>query len=106
MSNRAIRKIIIPTSGFTKIIFIPAAKNLGAISPATSIVSYAFIHPKVCPNIEAKLPQKDFIRIHRSFIVSFCSISSFTNEYVEINNHQIPISRTFKKDALIKLENE
>ncbi|MBN2663366.1 MAG: response regulator transcription factor [Bacteroidales bacterium] len=47
-------------------------------------------------NIEAKLPQKDFIRTHRSFIVSISKIDSFTNEYIEIADNAIPISRTYK----------
>ncbi len=55
-------------------------------------------------NIETKLPQKDFIRTHRSFIVSISHIDSFTNEYVEILKKQIPISRSYKKEVLLKLE--
>lgn len=51
-------------------------------------------------NIEAKLPQKDFIRVHRSFIVSLANIHSFTSEFVEINKKQIPISRSYKKAVL------
>lgn len=56
-------------------------------------------------NIEAKLPQKDFIRTHRSFIASIPNIDSFTNEYVEIQKNIIPISRGYKKEVLNKLEN-
>lgn len=55
-------------------------------------------------NIEAKLPQRDFLRIHRSFIVSFAGIDSFTNEYVEIGEKQLPISRSYKAEVLKKLE--
>jgi DNA-binding LytR/AlgR family response regulator len=55
-------------------------------------------------NIETKLPQKDFIRIHRSFIVSLSSIDSFTNEYVEIKTNEIPISRSYKNVVLLRLE--
>jgi two-component system LytT family response regulator len=56
-------------------------------------------------NIEAKLPQKDFIRVHRSFIVSLQAITSFTNELVEIGKKQIPISRTYKNSVLARLGN-
>ncbi len=56
-------------------------------------------------NIEVKLPKKDFLRIHRSFIVSLNKIESFTNEFVEINKKAIPISRSYKKDVLRRLEN-
>ena len=55
-------------------------------------------------NIEAKLPQEDFIRIHRSFIVSYHGINSFTNEYVEVGERMIPISRSYKSSVLKRLE--
>lgn len=55
-------------------------------------------------NIESKLPQTDFVRVHRSFIVSLRRIDSFTSEYVEIGRKQIPISRSYKKEVLDKLE--
>ena len=57
-------------------------------------------------NIEAKLPKKYFIRVHRSFIVSLANIHSFTNEFVEIFKKQIPISRSYKKVVLEKLTEE
>ena len=56
-------------------------------------------------NIEAKLPKRDFIRIHRSFIVSISKIESFTNEFIEMNKKAIPISRSYKKDVMNRLEN-
>lgn len=55
-------------------------------------------------NIEAKLAQHQFLRIHRSFIVSIDKIELFTNEFVEIRNKAIPISRTYKNNVLKKLE--
>ncbi|MCG8410564.1 MAG: response regulator transcription factor [Bacteroidales bacterium] len=55
-------------------------------------------------NIEARLPKKDFIRVHRSFIVSLRSIDSFTNEYLEIGINEIPISRTYKDEVIAKLK--
>lgn len=54
--------------------------------------------------IEAKLPENDFIRIHRSFIVSMNKIDSFTNEFIEVNKKAIPISRSYKKVVLNRLE--
>lgn len=55
-------------------------------------------------NIEGKLPQKDFIRTHRSYILSLSKIDSFTNEFVEVNKKAIPISRSYKKEVLSRLE--
>lgn len=56
-------------------------------------------------NIETKLPQNDFIRVHRSFIIAISKIESFTNEFIEINKKAIPISRSYKPAVLNKLEN-
>ena len=55
-------------------------------------------------NIEAKLPGLEFLRIHRSFIVAISKIQSFTNEFVEINNKALTISRSYKKEVLKRLE--
>jgi two-component system, LytTR family, response regulator len=57
-------------------------------------------------NIEAKLPKNDFIRVHRSYITSIKSIDSFTNEYLEIGNQEIPISRSYKVEVLKRLESK
>ena len=50
--------------------------------------------------IEAKLPKRKFIRIHRSFIVSLRHISSFTNEEITILNKSLPLSRSYKNEVL------
>jgi len=54
-------------------------------------------------SIEGKLPQKDFLRIHRSYIVSFAKIESFTNESIELNSKTLPISRSYKNDVMARL---
>lgn len=54
--------------------------------------------------IEAKLPNKNFIRIHRSYIISLANITSFTNEEITINKKSLPISRSYKKEVLSILE--
>lgn len=54
--------------------------------------------------IEAKLPSNQFLRIHRSFIVSIAHITSFTNEHVIIQGKALTISRSYKKEALEVLE--
>ena len=56
--------------------------------------------------LEAKLPSNAFIRIHRSFIVSINAISSYTNEYVEINDSSLTISRSYRNAFLRKMEGE
>jgi DNA-binding LytR/AlgR family response regulator len=53
-------------------------------------------------NLEEKL-NKNFIRIHRSFIVPINKINSYTNETIEINKKALPISRSYKESVLQKL---
>jgi DNA-binding LytR/AlgR family response regulator len=86
--------------------------NFADIKYIESLSDYIKIHLKkknivtreTITSIEAKLPKDDFIRTHRSFIVSLKSIDSFTNEYVEIGNNEVPISRTYKNEVLKRLE--
>lgn len=55
-------------------------------------------------NIEAKLPQHKFIRVHRSFLLAVSKINSFTHEYIALGNKSIPISRSYKNVVLNYLE--
>jgi DNA-binding LytR/AlgR family response regulator len=52
--------------------------------------------------MEELLPEKQFKRIHRSFIVSVDKISAYTAEEVEVNGIAIPVGRGYK-DCLDRL---
>lgn len=54
-------------------------------------------------NIEARLPLNDFIRIHRSFIVSMQKIETFTSDTIGIGRHEVPISRSYRDAVMEKL---
>ncbi|WP_205513444.1 LytR/AlgR family response regulator transcription factor [Longitalea arenae] len=51
-------------------------------------------------SVEAMLPGKQFVRTHRSFIVSISKIRSFTNELVEIDKTDIPIGKLFRNGVM------
>ncbi len=55
-------------------------------------------------NIEVKLPQQQFMRTHRSYIISIPKIDSFSNEEIVLHNKSIPISRNYKSEVLGRLE--
>lgn len=55
-------------------------------------------------NIEAKLPTINFLRTHRSYIISLTHVVSFTNEHIDLKKKAIPISRSYKSSVLNKLE--
>ncbi len=68
------------------------------------LASESIVTRETISAIEAKLPTDSFIRIHRSYIISIDNITSFTNEHINIHNKAIPISRSYKKDVLKRLE--
>jgi DNA-binding LytR/AlgR family response regulator len=87
---------------FSEILFIESlADYLKIVLPEKTVITRETIS-----NTEAKLPQNEFLRVHRSFIVNLSKIDSFTNELIEIGKKQIPISRSFKKEVLAFLENK
>ncbi len=54
-------------------------------------------------SVEAMLSERQFIRIHRSYIVSLSKLKSFTAETVEIGNKELPIGKIYRNNFL-KLE--
>lgn len=91
----------LPRGLFTDIHYIESLGDYLKIHLPNKII----ITRETITSIEAKLPKNDFLRIHRSFIISIYKIESFTNEYIEIKDKAIPISRSYKKEVLYRLEN-
>lgn len=54
-------------------------------------------------SIEQGLPA-EFIRTHRSFVINSAKIDSFTNESVNVQGREIPISRSYKEAILQKFQ--
>lgn len=54
--------------------------------------------------LQAKLPQKQFLRVHKSFIVNVLHIQKIAGNMIMIKDKTIPISATFKQnlESLIK----
>ena len=44
-----------------------------------------------------KLSVNDFIRVHRSFIIPFCNITSVRNKTIFLSNIEIPIGNTYEE---------
>jgi two-component system LytT family response regulator len=54
-------------------------------------------------NMEAMLPQADFMRVHKSYIVCLSRIMSLAGNLVEINDNQIPVSRHMKEELMKRI---
>ena len=53
-------------------------------------------------SVEAMLPEKEFIRTHRSFIVSLDKIKSFTSELIDIAATEVPVGKLYR-NAVMKV---
>ena len=49
-------------------------------------------------NILAKLPEKDFIRVHRSYILPIKAIKGIVNKNIHLEDFIIPVGETYKDD--------
>lgn len=81
------------------ILYIESARDyLKVFTDTNSIITRQTIS-----SIEAMLSENEFIRIHRSFIVSLNKINSFTHETVEIGKKELPIGK-FYLNSFLKLQ--
>ncbi|MDX1828056.1 MAG: response regulator transcription factor [Lutibacter sp.] len=83
---------------FDEIVLIESLSDYLKIHTTKKII----VTRETISNIESKLPNKTFVRVHRSFIVAIPFINSYTSEYVEMKGKTISISRTYR-DSFFKL---
>lgn len=78
------------------ILYIESMKDYVKVVTADATI----ITKQSISSVEAMLPEKEFIRSHRSFIVSTRHIKSFTSELIEIQSTEIPIGKLFRNEVL------
>ncbi|HAF29500.1 MAG TPA: DNA-binding response regulator [Bacteroidales bacterium] len=82
---------------FKDILYIESLDNyIKVYTSDFSIICYESLS-----GIEKELPDSDFIRIHRSFIVNYSKVEVFTSAFVEIAGRRFTIGRNYK-DGLTK----
>jgi DNA-binding LytR/AlgR family response regulator len=54
--------------------------------------------------MDERLPNEQFLRVHRSFIINLEKMDSWSSTEVEVSGTQIPIGRTFKREAISSLK--
>ena len=116
---RAIRESISLTSPTDeKFIFVKAGSeliklNFSVINYIEAFADYVQIHTSdkrytvlsTMKSIHSKLGEKDFLRVHRSFIVALNKIDGIKDNEVEVGNKVIKVSRKYKKELKESLEN-
>ena len=54
--------------------------------------------------LQSKLPDSEFMRIHKSYIVSIAKIQAFTSSTIEVPGKKLPIGRSYKNAVLEVLQ--
>lgn len=86
-ANRKMVKVL-----FNDILYIEGLNDyIKIITSAKTIITKHLLS-----SLEEMLPQNEFVRIHKSFIVAIKKIESFNANSVEIGKKEIPIGRLFK----------
>lgn len=77
-----------------EILYIEAERNYCNIF--LSNLTYLIVSPlnKLCE----KMDQRNFIRIHRSYVVNFSKLDAVSDSHVEIQGKLIPVGKQFKED--------
>lgn len=60
-----------------------------------------FVYSMVLKQFENKLPESQFMRVHRSYIVNMAKVTGFDGGMIHVGNSKIPISRN-TRDELLK----
>lgn len=84
---------------FDEILFVEAMQNYVVIH----IEDKKFIVYMTMSGIEAKLPSARFMRVHKSFIVSFEKVKSIEDHDLLINQFRIPVSRSLKEQVVNRI---
>ena len=77
------------------ILFIEGLKDYVKVVTSSKVM----ITKQSLSSLEELLQGKQFLRIHRSFIVSVNQVSSFTSNTIEIGKHELPISRMYRHEV-------
>ena len=81
---------------FNDILYIESMKDyIKVVTTANTIITKQSIS-----SVESMLPEKLFVRTHRSFIASIDKIKSFTSEVVEVGKNEIPIGKMYRNQVL------
>lgn len=85
---------------FDNMLYIEGMKDyLGIITPEKRIMTLMSFN-----SIEELLPEREFIRIHKSFIIAMSKIDRIERNRVIINKQYLPIGETYRKGFFNKMK--
>ncbi len=76
------------------ILYVKSEKNyIEIVTPGKK-----FLVRKAMKAVEREIPhRKNFLRVHRSYLIHLEKVDSFHSEYVRIDAHKIPVGRTYRE---------
>jgi len=84
---------------FNDILYVESMQNYVLIHlPGQKLIVYMTL-----AGLEAQLPPRRFMKVHKSFVVSIEQVNSIENNEIIIRQARIPISRTLKDEVLKKI---
>jgi DNA-binding LytR/AlgR family response regulator len=84
---------------FENILFIESLQNYIAVhTKDKKYISYLTLQ-----SLLEFLPPSDFVKTHKSFIVSINKVDSLEGNNLQIGQHHIPVSRSLKEEVMEKL---
>lgn len=87
---------------FNEIIYVENLKDyLQIFTKSKKIITRMAIR-----DLDNILPSDNFLRIHRSYIVSIKAIESFSNHSIKISNKELPVSRSYRNTVFKVLNRE
>jgi len=79
---------------FTDILYIESVKDYVRLVTTNS----SHITSMTMKAIEEQIPMRDFIRVHRSFIVNATKIDALKNDEVTLGKHTLPVSESYREN--------
>ena len=84
---------------FSDILYVEALQNYVVINTRErKLITYVTL-----TGIEGQLPKEQFIRVHKSFIISIAHIKSIDGSEILIGGARIPISRNLKENVVARI---
>ncbi|MEP6844731.1 MAG: LytTR family DNA-binding domain-containing protein [Panacibacter sp.] len=84
---------------YEEILFIEALQNYVAIYTASKkMLSYITF-----TQVEKQLPPDKFMKVHKSYIVAIDKIKNVEGNIINIDQHQVPVSRGLKEEVMQKI---
>ena len=72
---------------------------------AIKILDSDWWNPNIWKNFLNRLPEEQFLRIHKSYIVNLDKVDRFNSKNVEVGAYEIPLSRNKKTQLVDALNN-